>query len=202
MSERKASERRRHDRLKKRMAVRFGPGDLAHSGYTDDVSDSGIHLRSSVIYPPHTVLVLQIDYPQMTVSTRGVVRWSKDLPPAFKRSLRGAMGIEFAASAGEAADRPKTQPTAEKPPSRPAPARGAVPEASEQELGSGSTSRRQVSTTAGNTYEVLLTEYRGAFYARLFQLPRSMGSAEAVFRAAFWRREEADAAVKKFLKEH
>ena len=42
-----------------------------------------------------------------------------------------------------------------------------------------------MSTAGGNTYEVLFTEYRGAFYARLFQLPRSMGSAEAVFRAAF-----------------
>lgn len=182
--------------------MRFGPGDLAHSGYTDDVSDSGIHLRCTIIYPPHTVLVLQIDYPEKTVSTRGVVRWVKDLPPAFKRSLRGSMGIEFAASAGEAADKARTRPSAEKPQSRPATARGAVPEASEGDLGSGSTSRRQVSTAEGNTYEVLLTEYRGAFYARLFQLPRSMGSADAVFRAAFWRKEEADAAVKKFLKEH
>ena len=197
-----ATERRRHPRTKKRLAVRFGPGDLAHVGYTDDVSDRGLHLRSAVIYPPHTVLVLQIDYPEKPLSTRGVVRWSKNLPPAFKRSMRGAMGIEFSGSVGEAADKAKSQPATASPAARPAPARGPVPDASEAELGGGSTNRRQVSTGGGNTYEVLLTEYRGAFYARLFQLPRSMGSAEAVFRAAFWKREDADAAVKKFLKEH
>jgi len=198
VSERKASERRRHPRLRKRLAVRFGPGDLAHSGYTEDVSDSGIHLRTTVIYPPNTVLVLQIEYPDKAVTTRGVVRWSKDLPPAFRRNMRGAMGVEFGTTATAGA-RVTSQPG---PSPRPAPERGVPPGVTEAELGGGSTARRQVSTAGGNTYEVLLTEYRGAFYVRLFQLPRSDGSAEAVVRAAFWKREEADAAVKAFLKEH
>jgi hypothetical protein len=201
MSDRKAAERRRHPRQKKRVAVRYGPGDLAHSGYTDDISDSGIHLRCTIIYPPHTVLVLQIDYPEKPVTVRGTVRWTKDVPLAFRRSLRGAMGIELAAQAGAS---PK--PAAAEPPvpaaQRPSPPSGLPPDAAETELGGGSTSRRQLSTAAGNTYEVLLTEYRGAFYVRLFQLPRSEGSAEALFRASFWRREEAEAALKAFLKEH
>ena len=38
---RKRRDRRRYSRKKKRLSVRFGPGDLAHTGYTGDVSDEG-----------------------------------------------------------------------------------------------------------------------------------------------------------------
>jgi hypothetical protein len=79
---------------------------------------------------------------------------------------------------------------------------GPPPEVEERNLGGGATRRRQVSTSAGNTFEVLQTEYRGAFYVRVYQLPRTDGSAEAVFRQGFWKREEAEAAVKAFLKAH
>ncbi|HEV8376508.1 MAG TPA: PilZ domain-containing protein, partial [Candidatus Polarisedimenticolia bacterium] len=85
MSEQKGSERRRHPRTRKRYSVRFGPGDLAHTGYTQDVSETGIYIQANVIYPPNTLLVIQIDYPEKTASIRGLVRWSKDLPPAFRR---------------------------------------------------------------------------------------------------------------------
>ena len=72
----------------------------------------------------------------------------------------------------------------------------------ERNLGGGATRRRQVSTAAGNTFEVLQTEYRGAFYVRVYQLPRTDGSAEAIFRQSFWKKEEAEAAVKAFLKDN
>jgi len=200
MSERKAVERRRHDRVKKRCVVRFGHGDLAHNGYSQDVSESGIYLQTSVIYPPHTVLTLQIEYPEKTVTVRGVVRWSKELPPAFRRSLRGGMGLEFlrpaapvASSVAHAEAPPDPQRTVPK---------GPPAKATETELGGGVTRHRQVSTRGGNTYEVIQAEYRGAIYIRLFQLPRTEGSAEAVFREAFWTRDEAETAVKAFLREH
>jgi len=193
-------DRRKFKRLKKRLSVQFGPGELAHSGYTQEVSEGGLCLHAGVLYPPNTVLLLQIEYAEGTVTTRGVVRWVKDLPPAFKRSLRGGMGIEFLQPAGArlaaaAAESPSTMT------SRPAPRQAGVPPgASEQDLENGSTSRRQVSTMGGNTFEILQTEYLGAWYVRIFQLPHSDGSAEAVFREAFWSRETARAAVKGFLK--
>jgi PilZ domain-containing protein len=203
VSERKAAERRRHARLRKRYSVRFGPGDLAHSGYTQDVSESGLYLLANILYPPNTVLTLQVDYPESTLTLRGVVRWSKDLPPAFRRNLRGGMGVEFIAAGAKG--------TSARTPSAAAPAPGAAPgrgesgpppEVEEKRLGGGATRRRQVSTAAGNTFEVLQTEYRGAVYIRVYQLPRTDGSAEAVFRQGFWKKEEAEAAVKSFLKDH
>jgi len=209
MSERKAAERRRHARVKKRFAVRFGPGDLAHSGYTQDLSESGLYLLANTIYPPNTVLVLQVDYPEKTLTLRGIVRWSKDLPPAFRRNLRGGMGVEFT-TAGAKGTSAKTSKAVAGPQAVASPSgmdsnRGhsePPPEVDEKRLGGGATRRRQVSTSAGNTFEVLQTEYRGAFYVRVFQLPRTDGSAEAIFRQGFWKKEEAEAAVKAFLKEY
>ncbi len=203
MSERKAAERRRYARVKKRIAVRFGPGDLAHSGYTQDVSESGIYLLANMLYPPNTVLVLQVDYPEKTLTLRGIVRWSKDLPPAFRRNLRGGMGVEFTTAVAKetSARTPKAEggpPALDSNRGR----SGPPPEVEEKHLGGGATRRRQVSTSAGNTFEVLQTEYRGAFYVRVFQLPRTDGSAEAIFRQGFWKKEDAETAVKAFLREH
>jgi PilZ domain-containing protein len=203
MSERKGAERRRHARLRKRYSVRFGPGDLAHSGYTQDISDSGLYLLANIIYPPNTVLVLQVEYPEKTLTLRGIVRWSKDLPPAFRRNLRGGMGVEFTAAGAKGSAARSTQAAAAPPGI--APARGESeppPEVEERQLGGGATRRRQVSTAAGNTYEVLQTDYRGAVYVRVYQLPRTDGSAEAIFRQGFWKKEEAEAAVKAFLKDN
>ena len=201
MSERKATEKRRHARSRKRIQVRFGPGDLAHNGYTVDISEGGLHLWSTVTYPPNSVLVLQIAYPEKTETVRGIVRWSKDLPPAFRRGLKGGMGIEFSTAVGKRTTVRAEDASPATPRARIAPV-GSPPEATEEELGGGATRRRQVSTRAGNTYEVLQTEFRGAHYVRMFQLPLSEGSAEALLRLAFWTKEEAEAAVKAFLKQH
>jgi PilZ domain-containing protein len=199
MTERRTGrDRRRHEREKKRFKVEFGPGDLAHSGYSADFSESGLYLQAGVIYPPGTVLALQIEFPEGPWKTRGVVRWSKDLPPAFKRSLRGGMGLEFLAGSARVSATPG-ETSASRPPGRSTPA-SPPPDVGETELGSGPTRRRQISTMGGNTFEIRQTEYRGACYVRIFQLPLSDGSSEAAFRGAYWSVEAADAAVKEFLK--
>ena len=113
------------------------------------------------------------------------------------------MGVEFTTVGSKEASAKPTKPVAG--PLGMASERGdsgPPPEVDEKRLGGGATRRRQVSTSAGNTFEVLQTEYRGAFYVRVFQLPRTDGSAEAIFRQGFWKKEEAETAVKAFLREH
>ena len=192
-------ENRRHSRMRKRLQVRFGPGDLAHSGYTQDISECGINLQAGFLYSPRTVLTLQIEYPEGTVTTRGVVRWSREYPPAFKRNIRGGMGVEFLEAVGMGTG--GEPPRAAEPALPPRMRTGTPPEVSDQELDRFPARRRQVSTVSGRTFEVRATEHRGAVYVRIFHLPLTDGTHEAVFREAFWTREEADAAVKAFLKE-
>jgi len=198
MSE-KGSERRRHRRIRKRYTVRFGVGDFAHTGYTQDISESGLYLMANATFVPGTILQVQIEYPEKTITVRGVVRWAKELPPAFRRNLRGGMGIEFQAAKASKA----TASTAHSSPSpgqSPQHSSAHPPDLDERILEGRATSRRQVSTRSGSTFEVWMTEVRGGFYVRIFQLPRSDSSSEARFRQAFWTSQEADAAVKAFLK--
>ena len=113
------------------------------------------------------------------------------------------MGVEFTTAGVQGASAHDSKNAAVLPAVAPQRAdAGPPPEVEERYLGGGATRRRQVSTSAGNTYEVLQTEYRGAYYVRVYQLPRTDGSAEAIFRQGFWKREEAETAVKAFLREH
>jgi len=195
-------ERRRHIREKKRLQVRFGPGDLAHAGQTQDISESSLCLQAAMTYPPKTILVLQIEYPEGAMTVHGIVRWSRDLPPAFRQKLRGIMGVEFIDDSrpgrpSEAAG--KTEPA---PPIRPVKQRrGAPADAADTDLVRYPARRRQLSTRLGNTFEVREIRHGGATHVRIFQLPLTDGSHEAVFREAFWTQEEADEAIKAFLKD-
>jgi hypothetical protein len=78
------------------MAVRYGTGEVSHLGYTNDFGGVGLFIQGNTLYPPGTELQLSIIHPDGSRSTRrGIVRWIKDIPRAFRRSLRGGMGIEL-----------------------------------------------------------------------------------------------------------
>jgi PilZ domain len=212
----KIRERRRNPRENRKLQVRFGPGDMAHTGTTRDFSERGLCLQAGTTYPPNTILIMKVDYPDGAATFRGVVRWSRDapvasrhrpggspLPASLRKSAQGGMGIEFLESLRGAAEPEPARPAE---PPRPAPTppvrprRGVPPEVTERDLEKAPTRRRQISTMAGNTFEVYEAEHRGALYVRIVQLPLTDGSQGAAFQEAFWTREEADAAVKAFLK--
>jgi hypothetical protein len=153
---------------------------------------------------------MKVDLPDGAATFRGIVRWSRDpalaarqspggriVPAVMRKGLLGGMGVEFLETLRATVSEPA--PSADPPPPV-RPKRGVPPEASEQDLRRAPTRRRQISTLAGNTFEVHETEYRGALYVRLVQLPLTDGSHQSAFEEAFWTREEADAAVKAFLK--
>jgi hypothetical protein len=209
----KGRERRRGVREKTKLQARFGPGDLANSGMTRDFSDRGLCLQAATLYPPGTILVMKIDLPDGPATFRGVVRWSRDpsaffrptlsgrnLPAALRKNTPGGMGVEFLEALQAEAEAPAVPKAVPTPPVRPR--KGVPPDASEEALRKVPTRRRQISTLAGNTFEVYETEHRGALYVRIVQLPMTDGSHAAAFQEAFWTREEADAAVKAFLKSH
>ena len=90
-----AAERRKIDRNRRRVSVRYGDEQARFLGYTQEMGEKGLFLQGNQIYPPGTVLNMEIEMPDGTKSARGIVRWVKEVPPAFRRSMRGGMGIEL-----------------------------------------------------------------------------------------------------------
>jgi len=88
-------ERRDHARNRRRISVRYGPEQVRHLGYTSDFGNKGLFLQGNTLYPPNTMLQLTVDLPEGPRAFRGRVRWVKEIPPAFRRTLRGGMGIEL-----------------------------------------------------------------------------------------------------------
>jgi hypothetical protein len=83
------------DRNRKRIGVRYGPMRPEFLGYTCDLGEHGLFLQGNNLFPPGTLLVLELDLPEGSRSVHGTIRWVKEVPPAFRRSMRGGMGIEI-----------------------------------------------------------------------------------------------------------
>lgn len=88
-------DRRNLTRDRRRVSVRYGPTGTEFLGYTSDFGDRGLFLQGNKLFPPGTPLVMELDLPQGTRRVLGTIRWVKEVPPAFRRSMRGGMGIEL-----------------------------------------------------------------------------------------------------------
>lgn len=93
----KAAERERRllERARRRIAVRYGIEEARHLGYTSDFGEKGLFLQGNTLYPPGTILLITLELPGGGRALRGKVAWIKEVPPAFRRSLRGGMGVEL-----------------------------------------------------------------------------------------------------------
>jgi hypothetical protein len=88
-------EKRSTDRRRRRVPVRYGLEKAQFLGYTSDLGEKGLFLQANHLFYPGTVLRLEIVQEDGERTLRGIVRWVKEVPPAFRRSLRGGMGIEL-----------------------------------------------------------------------------------------------------------
>lgn len=90
-------EKQQQFRRSKRIEVRFGVERASYLGFTVDVSATGLFLKTTTVFPPHTELILEITLPdQRILSLRGEVMWAKRVPPQLARHVKKAgMGIEL-----------------------------------------------------------------------------------------------------------
>jgi len=89
-------ERRELKRYRKRLQLRFGPEGPSRVGFTEDLSDTGIFLRSTFVFRPNTVLhvALSIHAPHDVIFT-GRVMWARKVPPNLMNKIRGGMGVRI-----------------------------------------------------------------------------------------------------------
>ncbi|MEW6324927.1 MAG: PilZ domain-containing protein [Nitrospirota bacterium] len=90
-------EKRPQSRVLKRLFVRFGVDLPIYVGYTSDISETGIFIKASTIFPPRTTLKIAMTLPdERVVLLTGQVIWAKRVPPQLARMIRkNGMGIRL-----------------------------------------------------------------------------------------------------------
>lgn len=90
------TERRVLKRFRKRIKLRFGPDGPKQIGFTEDISDTGIFLRSTIVHRPNTILsiALSIHGPDDVVF-QGRIMWARKVPHNLMNKIKGGMGIRI-----------------------------------------------------------------------------------------------------------
>lgn len=91
------AEKRVIKRHLKRMNVLFGADKSVFHGFTVDVSNTGIFLKSVKIYTPGSVIAVEIHIPDGgVVEFQGRVMWAKAVPPNMINIIKKAgMGVKI-----------------------------------------------------------------------------------------------------------
>lgn len=92
------AEKRIIKRRLKRLSLMFGPDKPAHLGFTIDISDTGIFLKAVKVYPPGTILNVEISIPDDggVAEFQGQVMWAKAVPANLIHIVKKAgMGVRI-----------------------------------------------------------------------------------------------------------
>jgi hypothetical protein len=80
-----------------KLGVNFGVRDISNLGFTEDISASGIFLKTARVFPVGTDLKIELKNPDGDIIRLiGYVHWSKEVPPNLVWSVNDAgMGVQI-----------------------------------------------------------------------------------------------------------
>jgi len=84
-------------RIKQRIAIRFGLDDLARVAFTDDISMTGMFIKTPNSAPLNAIIKIQFTLPDSSIiEIEGRVMWVKKVPQnLFHLVKKSGMGIRF-----------------------------------------------------------------------------------------------------------
>jgi hypothetical protein len=82
-------------RARRRLMVRFASNGVVRTGFTKDISETGLFLQTNQVVRPGTTLEVHIHFPERTVRRWGRVMWAKKVPVQLAHVLQCGMGIRF-----------------------------------------------------------------------------------------------------------
>jgi len=84
------------NRLKKRITIRFGQDAAEKLAFTEDVSHTGIFIKTTQVIHPGKSINVVFELDQGTVQIEGKVVWAKKVPPSLIRvAKKCGMGIRI-----------------------------------------------------------------------------------------------------------
>ena len=91
MEFRRAVERR----YRKRVEVRYGVKEPNLTGYSGNISRTGMMVRAIRVFGPGVTLNLELRLPDRTIKLRGVISWAREGSLQLLPTGRIGMGIKF-----------------------------------------------------------------------------------------------------------
>lgn len=91
------AEKRTIKRFRKRLTIRFGIEGAHRVAFTEDISRTGISIKTAFVFNPGSNLEMELIMPdESIVKLKGVVVWAKRVPPNMIHLIKKAgMGIMF-----------------------------------------------------------------------------------------------------------
>ncbi len=88
-------DRRPCRRTRSRLLVRFGTSVPDKTGFSKNISESGLFIHTNQVFRPGTTLQLSVEFPDRVLTFWGRVMWAKQVPPQLAHLLDCGMGIRF-----------------------------------------------------------------------------------------------------------
>ncbi len=90
-------EKRNKNRIGKRLIVKFGLEKPDNLGFTEDISPTGLFIKTSTVFQPGTLLRVELSLPDdRTIRVAGQVMWAKRVPNSMLRfTKKSGMGLRL-----------------------------------------------------------------------------------------------------------
>ena len=83
-------------RSNKRFQLRFGLEQPEKLGFTEDISDTGIFVRSPQVLHPGKILFVELKLKDgSTILFKGRIMWAKRVPQSLMNKIKGGMGVRI-----------------------------------------------------------------------------------------------------------
>jgi hypothetical protein len=88
-------ERRKTQRIRKRLPIKFGWENHLVKANTEDISTNGLSIKTHHVFAPGTALMLHLIVNGKSLRAQGEVCWAKRVPANLLKYTRGGMGLHF-----------------------------------------------------------------------------------------------------------
>jgi hypothetical protein len=75
--------------------IRFGKDEANKTGFTKNISLTGVNINTNNVFAPGTTIQMELAFPSRRVDLWGRVMWAKKVPPSLAHVIECGMGVHF-----------------------------------------------------------------------------------------------------------
>jgi Tfp pilus assembly protein PilZ len=87
--------KRTRDRAKKRVMVRYGVDEPSRTGFTTNISPTGMQIQTNQVFKPGTTIHIEVRFSDRSFHLRARVVWAKKATPMLAQIVPSGMGVQF-----------------------------------------------------------------------------------------------------------